>query len=321
MGIKQFSAEIARFLERKDPEVLCITGKWGVGKTFAWNLYLSQAQQAKKVALPRYAYVSLFGQNSLDDVRYAVFENTIPSETIGKKADLTTLKTSIDAILGNWRGWLTFAQYLPRARDFASGIARLGFINVRKQIVCIDDLERAGAGLETKDVLGLVSFLKEERECKIVLLLNDEAFTEEAETDFRSQLEKVADTVLHFEPTPTEAAEIGVDNSTKFHEWLRADCIGLGVVNIRLIKRIERSARRLEEELSAFDPRVLQQAIHSAALFIFAKYQPDGAPSLDFLKSFNPYEGLLKKNGEQDPHAGWRALLRQYGLILMSSTR
>jgi hypothetical protein len=107
---------------------------------------------------------------------------------------------------------------------------------------------------------------------------------------------------------------VGIDSSTNFHEWLKADCIGLGIVNIRVIKRIERFARRLEEELSSVDSRVLQQAVHSAALFIFAKFQPDSAPSLDFIRSFNPYEGLLNKKPDQEPpHASWRALIRQFG--------
>src|SRR5437016_1797577 len=235
MGIKEFSGEIARFLAHKDPEVLCITGKWGVGKTFAWNLFLRQAQESKKVALPRYAYVSLFGQNSLSDVRFAVFENTIPSDQIGKKADLTTLKTSVEALLGNWRGGLKFLQYVPRIGESAMNVARLGFMDVRKQLVCIDDMERAGKGLDSRDLLGLVSFLKEERECKVVLLLNDEALGKERADDFRTQIEKVADTVLRFEPTPTDAADLGLDNSTKFRNWLHTDCVGLGVVNIRLI--------------------------------------------------------------------------------------
>jgi hypothetical protein len=34
-------------------EVLCITGKWGVGKTFAWNRYLREAQEQKKVGPKR----------------------------------------------------------------------------------------------------------------------------------------------------------------------------------------------------------------------------------------------------------------------------
>ena len=35
--------EIARFLVSPEPEVLCISGKWGVGKTFSWNVFLRTA--------------------------------------------------------------------------------------------------------------------------------------------------------------------------------------------------------------------------------------------------------------------------------------
>jgi hypothetical protein len=29
--------EIRRFLSSDEPEVICVSGQWGVGKTFAWN--------------------------------------------------------------------------------------------------------------------------------------------------------------------------------------------------------------------------------------------------------------------------------------------
>ena len=54
-----------------------MTGQWGVGKTFAWNKYPFQnAQMQGQIGLKRYSYVSLFGINSLDDLKYAIFENT-----------------------------------------------------------------------------------------------------------------------------------------------------------------------------------------------------------------------------------------------------
>jgi len=35
--------EIVRFLKSEEPEVLCIRGKWGVGKTYSWKQYLKEA--------------------------------------------------------------------------------------------------------------------------------------------------------------------------------------------------------------------------------------------------------------------------------------
>jgi hypothetical protein len=68
-------AEIARFLRGFDPEVLCVSGEWGVGKTFLWRSELDTLRKARELSLTRYSYVSLFGMNSLDDVKSSIFEN------------------------------------------------------------------------------------------------------------------------------------------------------------------------------------------------------------------------------------------------------
>jgi hypothetical protein len=53
--------EIEKFLSTDEPGVLCIRGKWGVGKTYTWDRALEEAQFAKRIGLHRYSYVSLFG--------------------------------------------------------------------------------------------------------------------------------------------------------------------------------------------------------------------------------------------------------------------
>ena len=58
MSTKLVNDEIAKFLSRQTAEVLCIRGKWGVGKTYTWAKKLQEAQQAGAIKLPRYAYVS-----------------------------------------------------------------------------------------------------------------------------------------------------------------------------------------------------------------------------------------------------------------------
>jgi Cdc6-like AAA superfamily ATPase len=74
-SIEITKAEITRFLTGNNPAVLCISGDWGVGKTFLWRLVLDELRNAKKLSLWRYSYVSLFGLNSLDDMKASLFEN------------------------------------------------------------------------------------------------------------------------------------------------------------------------------------------------------------------------------------------------------
>jgi hypothetical protein len=80
---------------------------------------------------------------------------------------------------------------VPQLSGYVALSRQALFLTVRQQIVCIDDLERSGRDLGIKDVLGLMSFLKEQRACKVVLLLNNDALAGESASDFRTQLEKV----------------------------------------------------------------------------------------------------------------------------------
>ncbi|MEW6539602.1 MAG: P-loop NTPase fold protein [Pseudomonadota bacterium] len=314
MTVRNLFDELAAFLSSDNPQVLCISGKWGVGKTFAWNKALQKAKSDNTIALSKYAYVSLFGQRSLDDVRYAIFENTVPKANAGDEADLSSLQTSIKSAASGWRKGASLASIIPQTSNYAAGLSKLGFLTVRDQIVCIDDLERAGDGLRTKDVLGIISYLKERRRCKVVILLNDEALNGPDKQDYAAQLEKVADTVFRFEPTAAEAADIGIDTSSSFHEQLTSDVIKLGITNIRVIKKIENYGRKLEPLLEEYDHRILAQAIHSITLFSFSKFQPSDAPSIAFIKESNEYEAFLAaENPEGDAYAQWRATLSEFG--------
>lgn len=186
---------------------------------------------------------------------------------------------------------------------------------VRNQIVCIDDLERIGSGLDTMNVLGLVSSLKEEKSCKVVILLNQDALSGASKKDFKAQLEKVADTVMTFDPTPTEAAEIGIDKTTKFHSWLSENTQALGIANIRMIKKIETFCRRVQDFAADHDARILKQAVHTLALVAYSKFQPDEAPSLEFIKTYNQVTDLIgrQKDNAEDQNSRHKNLLRRYG--------
>ena len=54
MAIELVRKEILRFLSTPEPEVICLTGHWGIGKTYAWTRYLKDCKDAKKIALKRY---------------------------------------------------------------------------------------------------------------------------------------------------------------------------------------------------------------------------------------------------------------------------
>ena len=91
MSTALIESEIKRFLRSDTPEVLCLKGKWGVGKTFAWRKWLSEVQDDLTLAATKYAYVSLFGLNSLESLRYSIFESTVTPEHLMTGPSVGTL--------------------------------------------------------------------------------------------------------------------------------------------------------------------------------------------------------------------------------------
>lgn len=223
MTAKHAAREITAFVASDRAETLCVMGPWGVGKTFAWKQYLAEAAR-KSLITRNYACVSRFGLNSLDELRHAIYENTVPASNAGGAATWDT-RASV------WANAKTGVRKVRRALGVASSmltigcvnfgavgglIARSSFLLVCDQIICLDDLERAGRALAAKDVLGLISFLKEERNCSVALLLNDGALKPSEREDMQRLLEKVVDVALAFVPTPAEAARIALQDGRRW---------------------------------------------------------------------------------------------------------
>src|SRR5690348_12146977 len=158
MSTRLLETEVRRFLASKNPEVVCITGRWGVGKTYAWKKFLKDARITGKIALPRYSYVSLFGINSLDDLKYAIFENLVSSSNADTDPSLETFKANfIPALQVYGKKSLHFVQQLPIVKNYLGNIGPAWFLSVREAIICVDDIERRGGKLDVKDLLGLLS--------------------------------------------------------------------------------------------------------------------------------------------------------------------
>jgi hypothetical protein len=274
--------EIRRFLRSPEPEVLCITGDWGVGKTYTWQKAMDETRATNAVALSRYSYASLFGINSLDGLKLALFENLeildAPPETTFQKGvhGAKTLLTHAKKLSG-------VASAIPVVGPALARAGPLYFSLIRDQIICIDDLERRGKSLDIKDVFGLVSFLREQRHCKVMLLLNSDALGD-SKTEFDTYFEKVIDARLIFAPSASEAVGIALTKNGPVIAQLRSSCEVLGISNIRVIKKIERLARQIEPILARFAPQVTQSAIRSVALFGWSKFQPEFAPPIDFIR-------------------------------------
>ena len=236
-------AEIARFLKGNEPGVLCITGEWGVGKTFLWRQVLDHQRKTNGLSITRYSYVSLFGLNSLDDVKSAVFENM---EWLDQDATSFTQrgKAGAKALAARAKKLSELAGALPWVGQAFTKARSLYFSLIQNQIVCIDDLERRSKNLDLKDVLGLISFLREQRGCKVALILNAEKLGE-TKDDFDTLMEKVIEEKVILAPTATESAAIALEGKNDpLTSKIKANSETLGIRNIRVIKQTTKAACR-----------------------------------------------------------------------------
>lgn len=279
------------FLKNEEPEVLCIRGKWGTGKTYTWAEGIKRTRRQKGLPFTRYAYCSLFGVNSLNDLKTAIVERTID---LSKKeqTELYPTTESLQDVLKGAEALVRKGSWLVNiaATLFGYGAAgavatRFMFWTIRNQIVCFDDLERKGPGLHLGDVLGLASHLKEECKCKVVMILNDEELDDDKGV-FKKYLEKVVDLAAVFKPTPEECAEIAVKDGGAIGSQVAKCTAALGITNIRVIRRVEKLAQEIKPTVQSVEPRLMDQMVKTLAVLAWIELMPD-APTIEFVK--DPY--------------------------------
>lgn len=320
MSIDVIKEQIFQFLSSETPEVMAIKGEWGVGKTYSWKKFLSEANSANGIKLDRYSYVSLFGINSLDAFKFTIFENVVKKEIIETKADIITFKNNTSGLIETLgRQSINLVRGAPVVKSFTPAIETIAFLSLNNTLICIDDLERVGSGLDIKDVLGLASLLKEQKNCKVVLLLND---GEEGLKDYSKYREKVIDIELKFAPSPEECCSIAYSDDNEFFPRLKELVANLGIRNIRILKKIERMIELAMPLIRHCEPEVTDQVLQSLVLFSWCYYcsnNNEDVPSLEFVssKGYSMFGiGFDEEEEVDDKEKKWRAILQGYGYIL-----
>ena len=86
-------------------------------ETYAWREFLKQAATSGGVALDRYSYVSLFGLNSLNDLKYAIFESTVPFAMLITGPSFGTLQDYLKSLEWVGRKSAGLLRYIPQGSD------------------------------------------------------------------------------------------------------------------------------------------------------------------------------------------------------------
>jgi len=313
MTVKQVLLDFAR---DSQPRAVALRGRWGTGKTFLWA---NQIVPNLSVAKDGYSYVSLFGIDSLSALKAATAVTATPLPP----ADERPAETKSMGVGELWRGLKNAVRLVAReggpldtpyvsVPGVAMGIA---LRQMKERVICFDDLERRGAGMALRDFLGFVTYLVQERKCRVLVIANDESLI--ADADWDEQREKVFDWDVRLEPTPDEAMEIGLKalSGSAYREDVSHVLRTFAVTNIRLITRCSEHAIQCIGVLSdqGFHPDTISSMVRSVVLYAYSVHgRGSGAPPIEFLKR----RGVFGRKKSEDPieaviESGWEAKLNE----------
>jgi len=223
-------------LNNKREFVALISGEWGIGKTYFWNEFKEKYLQNQKNVV----YISLFGLNSLDEIKHEIIiQLSKYTKYLNKYRDkIKSLKggniKSNDISLSISGQIVNSSLSLFSTNDF------------KNIVICFDDFERLSEKISLKDVMGLISQFKEQKECKVLMILNEKELNKLSDIDgkkhdeiFALYKEKVVDYTFQYQPSFNKVFDIVEKDIEYFNkEWIYDFFKKIDLKNIRIMKQV-----------------------------------------------------------------------------------
>ena len=142
-----------KYLLNKDLSgyIISLKGSWVVGKTYFWTLYAEENLKEDK-----YVYISLFGINKIEEIKEKILNKVSNQVSFINKAKRF------------------FGSSKRVGVDISSILSSFGIKDFKDIAICFDDFERLSPNLNISEVLGLISELKEQYSCKVVIINNSD---------------------------------------------------------------------------------------------------------------------------------------------------
>ncbi len=156
-------------LDNEEGIVISLQGSWGIGKTFFWNHYIERKEQGDK-----FVNISLFGINTLDEIK---------NKILIKISDISKITNKL-------KGLVSSELFGVDVGAIISSFGKKEFKNI---VLCFDDFERISPNLSLSEILGFISELKEQYNCKIVLINNNDMLKIQDELNHKKHMEKGKD--------------------------------------------------------------------------------------------------------------------------------
>ena len=214
--VEKLNDKLKELFKLDEGFVVTLNGEWGVGKTHFWNKFVEN-NLSKELEKKEIAYVSLFGKDKLSEIE---------SDIMLQISRIEKIKDIINKTVG------TAGIYGLKVSNITSIIPQTDFSNI---IICFDDLERKSNKIDSKDILGLISLYKEQKKCKIIMILNKNELPDD---DLSIYKDKIIDYDLHYKPTVEESYSTISNKLKVFKNYPLEYLNNKGINNIRVIKRL-----------------------------------------------------------------------------------
>lgn len=282
-----------------EEKVAVLKGEWGVGKTHFWKRYYAKKNKANDIQQIAYAYVSLFGVNSINEIKKEIYQNTVPinnrmyRETIYNKSEMlaTKLISSVPRFLKYNKVTKSLFKYFGFDINFygvkSSGISSsLEYSFVNGYLLCFDDLERKGNSLELKDFMGLIDNLARDKNCKVVLIFNEKNLkSDNEERLFNEYKEKVVDVDIMYTPDIIDNVKRVFHSNDSNFSYIHFATNELEIRNIRILSKIKKILYTYDDYLKIARAEVRKEFVLRVILFVYVFYSGvKEVPYDDFFK-------------------------------------
>ncbi|MGE4267355.1 MAG: hypothetical protein AB7F25_07960 [Deferribacterales bacterium] len=229
----KITARIIEVFSSNKACVASINGVWGCGKTYYWNNDISNKLKLKSI-IP--VYVSLFGKESLKEIMSEISIQILKSNfekttQISKK--IKNLLSKTKNVVDNLR--LPFGLKIENLLSF---FEPSDFKNIA---ICFDDFERLSEKISYRDISGLISQLKEQKNCNIMLIQNSNAinkFDEKRIKEIHAYFEKIIDYEFYFNSSSEELIKTIDSKYLNMKSYLEMFMYEVPIRNLRTIQKL-----------------------------------------------------------------------------------
>jgi hypothetical protein len=289
--------------------IVCLVGRWGVGKTHLWKSIIEERGRDLQSMYPRYAYVSLFGLRAISDLKSSLLLESSETESLGHDSSIcdskwwAAAKRKKSALIKRLQKSANQLGMIGKATAEAIqlGLDAFDFRAVRNCLICLDDLERMAPELEAIEVMGLIETLARERECKVFLIFSPDDLGDASKNSLNLFREKIFDKEIHFDPPTTYGINIisqGHDSNTV--NALRKVADALGLKNVRVLRKVIVGFEDVLSHLPELSLPVKQSLMNSLGVLYYCHLvRGDGVPTVDEVLAIEFVPPIQKSNGDQ----------------------